>query len=282
MLWCSGLCVINAIGSNRASCVLLFIKSFCSNAIGSNRASCVLLSLCKFSEEVVRDHQVPDVPMLSPTKLSVNISPTKLSVNRQFLDLFGTVDSLSRFIVHVCNGMHQQSFTALARVFSILVKQPVQLIFSDIGLAPVQQYGTFVYPYTLMDSEQLAFCVETISQQPTTSADTTKARQVAGCVSKVRQVGGGVAIIRNQLFGDSLVMLDNGTVIIAFCRCIMSSDSQNSQGEFIQEETKRAICSMFLQHASCTCKIPLHIHDQLHEMCAVWGNHSRGNKRRKI
>ena len=76
-------------------------------------------------------------------------------MDKQLLETFGSIEALTTLVVHLCNGMHQEGFSALSRVFDVMRGNVLQLAFSEGGLVMFQDYGCFVYPYRFVAQSSL-------------------------------------------------------------------------------------------------------------------------------
>jgi len=86
--------------------------------------------------------------------------------------LFFQGESLQRFLIHMCNNAHRDVTFKISKVIISLVNNPICIRLTKYGLVPLTQEIMVVYPYHLMDKEQLVFLEDLASEAIFTSSYT--------------------------------------------------------------------------------------------------------------
>jgi hypothetical protein len=95
-----------------------------------------------------------------------------------------------------------------------------------------------------MNTPQKNFCKQVLSDE---SSD----------IMRITQLGGGVVLIKKNLWKKKQLKFEKENVIISICEAICKSDT------CVDMKAKKALCCMFLQHASAHAPITDTVHAAL-------------------
>lgn len=171
-------------------------------------------------------------------------SPSALS---RFVQLFLQGDELVHLMRHFCNTSMGQVVDPITDVVCVMITSPLQIVITEVGVAPFKDRPTRVYPFVEMNEGQRTFLREIVQSHldcadgGKRAADTTT---MSTCISFASlQMGGGFVIEfqpadstkkkvkdkNSDADKTSLLYLNAEDVLRCMCRAILTPDSGNGQ-----------------------------------------------------
>jgi hypothetical protein len=124
-----------------------------------------------------------------------------------YISLFFKGETLQRVLSHISNTTNIRHIDPITHTCILSIQQPIQFAINEQGVCPFKKHPTMIYPFALMNAEQLAFLTEIQLEENRTS------------VTVHNLMGGG----RMLLFCEHLspYNIPHSDVLIAICRSIL-------------------------------------------------------------
>ena len=146
-----------------------------------------------------------------------------------FIDLFLKEDALCHIVAYMCNNTQGLVTDPITNVLYSMITSPIQIVLTQVGVAPFKDKNTLVFPYRLMNEDQKSFIRSFVQDME---------YEITGTIASV-QIGGGCML--NKSTNGQDIFLDYVHVLTAFCNNV--SKSKTHQNPAIQ----RAICNIIIQ-----------------------------------
>lgn len=117
----------------------------------------------------------------------------------------------------------------ITHTLCMMITTPVQIMLTQVGVAPFKDKNTSIFPYKLMNDEQKQFLRDFVMETET---------HVSGLIASV-QIGGGCVLCRRIERGG--VFLEPGLVLSAFCQNVQESKTHKNPA------IQRSICNIVIQ-----------------------------------
>lgn len=147
----------------------------------------------------------------------------------KFIELFLQGESLQQTLCYMCNASQGHVVDPITHTLCMMITTPVQVMLTQVGVAPFKDKNTAIFPYRLMDGRQKDFLRSFVKA-------TEKA--VKGAMASV-QIGGGCVLCKHGQ-GASIV-LNPVDILSAFCRCVADSKTHTNQ------KIQKCICNIVIQ-----------------------------------
>ena len=200
-------------------------------------------------------------------------SPSALS---RFVELLLRGDELVHLMRHCCNTSMGQVVDPITDVVCVMITSPLQIVITEVGVAPFKDRPTRVYPFVEMNEGQRTFLREIVQshldcadggKKVTTTTTTSTSISFASL-----QMGGGFVIefqpsseTRNKQHQtkkrsrdgqcdddnkSSVFYLNAEDVLRCMCRAILTPDHHSHGGGQNQWDTWRRSVSLYLHRAA--------------------------------
>lgn len=148
---------------------------------------------------------------------------------QRFVDLFLAGDALRKTLAYLCNTVQGNVMDPITHTLCLMITTPVQIMLTQVGVAPFKDKNTSIFPYRLMNDEQKQFLRDFVAETET---------HVSGLIASV-QIGGGCVLCKRVKRGTTL--LDAGQVLSAFCQTVQTSKTHANPA------IQRSICNIVIQ-----------------------------------
>lgn len=150
----------------------------------------------------------------------------------RFIKLFLTGDSLCKMIAYLCNNSHGTVTDPITNVLHAMITSPLQIMLTQVGVAPFKDRNTLVFPYRLMNEDQKDFLRSFVEEME---------HEITGTVASV-QIGGGCVLTQQQSSSRGReITLDYTSVLSAFCTNVARSKTHTNVS------VQRAVCNIVIQ-----------------------------------
>jgi hypothetical protein len=151
-----------------------------------------------------------------------------------YISLFFKGETLQRVLSHISNTTNIRYIDPITHTCIQTITHPIQFAMNEQGVCPFKKHPTMIYPFALMNEEQLAFLTEIQLEENRSS------------VSVHNLMGGG----RMLLFWEGLSQyyIPHSEVLIAMCRAILG----HTQYHF---EQRLQSCNIILQRVAAVINL---------------------------
>lgn len=174
------------------------------------------------------------------------------TVFENYISLFFEGENLDRTLIRLCN-LRISVPDSVCYVLLCMIKSPVLLTLTHLGLVPFKDRYMLVVAYKYMTPTQRQFL-----------KDVTGQLQQDGVGLLSTQMGGGAVI---EYIHNSNFFIDPVNILSSFCRIVMQNSGKYSVHE------RRVICDIIVQRIGSTvglCRRDLQrIHSTMQETCSL-------------
>jgi hypothetical protein len=151
-----------------------------------------------------------------------------------YISLFFKDAMLQRVLSHISNTSNIRHVDPITRTCVETIQTPIQCALNEQGVCPFKKHPTIIFPFAMMNDEQLAFLTELQIEENRSS------------VSTHSLMGGG----RMLLFFESLPQhyIPHSEVLIAMCKAILGHDQYHC-------EQRLQSCNIVLQRVAAVINL---------------------------
>jgi hypothetical protein len=179
-------------------------------------------------------------------------SPSALS---RFVELFLRGDELVHLMRHFCNTSMGQVVDPITDVVCVMITSPLQIVITEVGVAPFKDRPTRIYPFVEMNENQRTFLREIVQSHLDCADGGKRANDRVATTTTTSisfaslQMGGGFVIefqpaskhqtkkrsrddTHQQCDASSILYLNAEDVLRCMCRAILTPDNGHHHSQW--------------------------------------------------